>query len=318
MRVTVTGPYSSNKTSSGADPSTRPTPGRQNYLAILVTTPPVHEYGPASERLYSTAPGRPGPISWVSTETDSIPPMLVSLVFRRHFAICLVAEAAWRSTTTTLQEKLAGQLFWDHCGDGEGSPGSRASTWTPGRIGQINALQVLGLVVADEDAAEICTSCELLQFNSRNLPNGPSSSPFTDNVAVHMKLKRIWGEYRNIWWNDADFALALGYLLVNDSVASVCRDIMQRRNELRTEVTELRRPARMMTNLANLGLSVGTVMLTTTVLAASPVAWPLGASAIWVSLWHAEQVQEQEQWQRRREACARLEEEFPGLQQLFV
>lgn len=229
--------------------------------------------------------------------------MLVSLVFRRHFAICLVAEAVWRSTTTTLQEKLAGQLFWDHCGDGEGSPGSRASTWTPGRIGQINALQVLGLVVADEDAAEICTS-------------------------FHTKLKRIWGEYSNIWWNDADFALALGYLLVNDSVASVCRDIMQRRNELRrTEVAELRSPARMRTNLANLGLSVGTVMLTAmtggaTILAASPVVWALGASAIWVPLWHAEQVQEQVrehvQWQRRREACARLEEEFAGLQQLFA
>lgn len=254
--------------------------------------------------------------------------MLVSLVFRRHFAICLVAEAAWRSTTTTLQEKLAGQLFWDHCGDGEGSPGSRASTWTPGRIGQINALQVLGLVVADEDAAEICTSCGLLQFNSRILLTGPSSRPLTDKVAVHTKLKRIWGEYSNIWWNDADFALALGYLLVNDSVASVCRDIMQRRNELRrTEVAELRSPARMRTNLANLGLSVGTVMLTAmtggaTILAASPVVWALGASAIWVPLWHTEQVQEQVreqvQWQRRREACARLEEEFAGLQQLFA
>ena len=239
--------------------------------------------------------------------------MLASLVFR------LVTEAAWRSTTTTLQEKLAGQLFWDHCGDGEGDPGSAASTWTPGRIGQINALQVLGLVVADGEAAEICTSCELLQFNSMIFLKRSSSTPLTDNVAVHVKLKRIWGEYRNIWWNDADFALALGHLLVNDSVAS-WRDIMRRRNELRrTEVTELGSTTWAKSSLASMGLSVGAVMLTAmtglgAVVAASSVAWALGNSAIRDSLRRAEQVQ----WQRRREAWAGLEEHFPGLQQLFA
>jgi hypothetical protein len=141
--------------------STRPTPSRQKYLAILVTTPPIHNYGPVSDRLYNTSADEPGPIPWTSTETDSIPSMLASLVFRRHFAVCLVAQDTWRSPKTTLKEKLTGQLFWDHCGDSSGGhPGSRASTWSPSRISQINALQVLGVVVgdADKEAPEICTS----------------------------------------------------------------------------------------------------------------------------------------------------------------
>ncbi|KAH6856229.1 hypothetical protein B0I37DRAFT_71751 [Chaetomium sp. MPI-CAGE-AT-0009] len=211
---------SSNETPLGTGPSTRSTPSRQKYLAVLVTTPPIHNYGPVSDRLYSTTTDEPAPIPWASKDTNSIPSMLASLVFRRHFAVCLVPEDAWRCTTTTLKEKLTGQLFWDHCGDISGSTlSSRASTWGPYRISQINGLQVLGVVAGDQEAAEICNS-------------------------FYMQLSDIWGEYRNIWWNDADFALALGYLLVDEGVESVCCDIMRRRNVLRkTEVIDRRNKA---------------------------------------------------------------------------
>ncbi len=165
-----TGTYDSKETSQSSHHPNRPSPNRQNYLAILVTTPPIHNYGPVSEHLYRTRPDKPGRIPWASTDTDSIPPMLASLVFRRHFAVCLVTEEAWKCSTTTLREKLTGQLFWDHCGGSGGKiSGSRGSTWSSGRVSQINALQVLGaVVVGDQDAAEACTCCKsaIVFFNT--------------------------------------------------------------------------------------------------------------------------------------------------------
>ena len=137
------------------DPASTPT-HHPTYLAILVTTPPVHNYGPVSDQLY-TKVDKPEPILWSSTETDtrSIPPMAASLTFRRHFAVCLVLDTAWASRRTTLKEKLTGRLFWDHGGN---TPSSRAAAWSPERIANINAMQVLGPVVGTEkeDALNRC------------------------------------------------------------------------------------------------------------------------------------------------------------------
>ncbi|KAK3294453.1 uncharacterized protein B0H64DRAFT_400737 [Chaetomium fimeti] len=291
----------SNGTAPGADSSTRPTPCRQNYLAILVTTPPIHTYGPVSDRLCNTTSEEPEPIPWASTSTNSIPSLLASLAFRRHFAVCLVAEENWRCTTTTLKEKLTGQPFWDHCGDNIGSPpGSRASTWSPDRISQINALQVLGVVAGDQEPTEICNS-------------------------FYIQLDNIWGEYRNIWWNDADFALALGHLLVGEGEESVCCDIMRRRNMLRkTEVTDRRNKAWERNRAGGMGVFAGACVLTAvTGGAAIAVTGPLMAASFASAAGsrvtaHTLQHSEARLWSRRRAACDKLEERFPRLQQLFA
>ncbi len=152
------------------------------------------------------------------------------------------------------------------------------------------------------------------------------SIPQSDNMTpVHMRLQSIWGEYRNIWWNDADFALALGYLLVGDGVGSVCQNIMRRRDELRkTEVTERRSEAWERGGLTGAGLFTGAFVLTAlTGGAAIPVTGPLmagswalaaGSGATRETLRNAELTL----WNRRREACGKLEEEFPPLKQLFA
>jgi hypothetical protein len=61
-------------------------------------------------------------------------------------------------------------------------------------------------------------------------------------MAVYNTLIANWREYRNIWWNDGDLALALTYLLVDiPAAASGCRAIMRRLGGLRqTEVTDTR------------------------------------------------------------------------------
>jgi hypothetical protein len=141
-----------------------------------------------------------------------------------------------------------------------------------------------------------------------------------------MQLRGLWGEYRNIWWNDADFALVLGYLLVdNDLAASACRDIMRRRDELRrTDVTERRGKAWERNGLAGTGLFAGAFVLTAvTGGAAIAVTGPLMAGS-WAlaagsgATAHTLREAESGLWDRRRAACGKLEEQFPRLQQLFA
>jgi hypothetical protein len=142
-----------------ADPLSPATlPRHPKYIAILVATSPIQNYGLVSALLYTTV-DHPEPIPWSATDTTTccIPPMLVSLAFRRHFALCLVPESVWESKTTALREKLTGALFWDHGGS---TPSSNAAVWPPDRIGKINAIQVLGSVGADEDATARCTASE--------------------------------------------------------------------------------------------------------------------------------------------------------------
>ncbi|KAF7548147.1 hypothetical protein G7Z17_g7243 [Cylindrodendrum hubeiense] len=110
------------RTSGTKTESDRAVPRHKKYYAILITTPPVHFYGP----------------------------------FRRHFALCLVPTGVWESKTKTLAEKFDGQLFWDYYGDIPGS--SRAAAWPRSRISTLNGIQELGIIRSDGDAVSACTS----------------------------------------------------------------------------------------------------------------------------------------------------------------
>ncbi len=130
-------------------PTTKPatkSPPPTHYLALLITTPPIHTYGPVSDRLYTT-PDTPPPIRWSSTDTTarSVPPLLPSsLAFRRHFALCLVPETVWRSGRMTVKEKLERGLFWDHGGGCVES--SKGEKWEGEGVRRVNGVQVLGRV----------------------------------------------------------------------------------------------------------------------------------------------------------------------------
>jgi hypothetical protein len=138
-----------------AAPAPTPAPPRHSkYYAILLTTPPVHAYGVASDK-FCTPPDRPSRIPWNSTDTHLIPSMFASLVFRRHFALCLVLKEVWESKSKTLAEKFENQLFWDHCGNN--FKDSRGATWSPRRIAEVNAIEELDIIASDGNATDLCT-----------------------------------------------------------------------------------------------------------------------------------------------------------------
>jgi len=101
---------------------------------------------------------------WDSTSTDSIPPILASLRFRRHFALCLIPSSIWNSETKTLAEKFEGQLFWDYHGDDTSS--SRGTVWHSNTIRKINAILELGVALSGDEAADLCTECKLETITS--------------------------------------------------------------------------------------------------------------------------------------------------------
>ncbi|KAH7155696.1 hypothetical protein B0J13DRAFT_672671 [Dactylonectria estremocensis] len=263
-------------------------PRHKKYYAILVTTPPVHVYGPVSDHLHK-APDRPETIPWNATSTSSIPPILASLAFRRHFALCLVPTGLWESKTKTLAKKIDGQLFWDYSGDMSSS--SRGAAWSPNRVSSINAIQELGIVGSNCDAIMDCTN-------------------------YYYQLREDW-KYFNIWWNDADFAIVLA-CLVDRNAVSICRILMRRRDELReVEVTMPRqtsaRRATFMTFAAASGLMAVTGGL------AAPVAVPLFAAA---GASHFAQdvlrTGEEGRRDRRMASSEELQSKFPQLRQLFA
>ncbi len=134
-----------------------------------------------------------------------------------------------------------------------------------------------------------------------------------------------WGEYRNIWWNDADFALALTYILVEGPAASTCREIINRLAELRkSEVTEARREAWGKGFTAGSSAFVGAWAVTLlTGGAALPVTAPIMATSLSAGFGSgvvASGLQEAEasRWRDRKIACSRLEVEFPRLSELFA
>jgi hypothetical protein len=139
-------------------------PSRRKYCVILVTIPPVHDYGPVSDKLY-TKPDQLSPIPWTSASTAYIPSMLASLVFRRHFALCLVLKEVWKSESMTLAQKFEVSSFWDHCGDTK--DGSRAATWPTTRVATINVFWKLGIIVSKSEASDLCTRLSLAVKFSR-------------------------------------------------------------------------------------------------------------------------------------------------------
>jgi hypothetical protein len=145
---------------------------------------------------------------------------------------------------------------------------------------------------------------------------------------VYNRLRALWGEYLNIWWNDADFALILTYLLLGDddsAASSLCCTIMRRMQDLRdTEVTRARGEAWRRNAKAGAGMFVGSWVLT---VATGGLALPLTGPAMAGSFLSAVgsavtedalKSAELTRGNQRREACERLQKHFPRLRQLLA
>ncbi|KAH8880840.1 hypothetical protein GQ53DRAFT_833014 [Thozetella sp. PMI_491] len=269
--------------------------GRLEYCVVLVTRPPIHSYGTVSDG-FCTPPDLPQAIPWSEVDLASIPSMLPSLHFRRHFAICLVPKDIWTSRTITIFQKLDGQLFWDYYGNNTNY--SRGAVWPSNTVRQINAIQDLGVALSGEDAANLCTE-------------------------YYIELRRDW-EYFNIWWNAADFALSLACLLVQDAPVQTCRQILQRLAQLRfDEVIQPRSRSCDTSALMGMATFVGGCALSAlTAGAAAPVAMPAAiggwtCAAGSVVTMSALDGGGSKRKRRREEAIVKLKNSFPRLFNLF-
>jgi hypothetical protein len=145
-----------------------------------------------------------------------------------------------------------------------------------------------------------------------------------EDMTGYKQLRSNW-DYLNIWWNDADFALILAYLLVDDMAAPTCRALMHHLAELReTEVTEPRAQACSHSAAVGMTTFAGAWVLTAvTGGLAAPITVPtmLGSWGWGVgSLITRDALRSGEGGRRKRRwtACAGLQDRFPRLQQLFA
>lgn len=157
--------------------------------ALLIKTPPVHDYG-----IITSAPSDQAPptsaIDWESHDTSSIPSIINPSDFRAHISFCLVDKGVWESRTITLLDKLAHGLYWNIHSQNDWNAGA---SWSSKTIRTISAVEVLGVV---EEANDVAIA----------------------NCHQYFDLLRQGWEYLNISWNDVDFAIILG-LLVTGSCA---------------------------------------------------------------------------------------------------
>ncbi|KAK5652318.1 hypothetical protein OQA88_10668 [Cercophora sp. LCS_1] len=263
----------------------------QRY-GILVRTPPVHGYGSFGP---TTTPWddmemdtwhtpESSPLPWKSTSTAYLPPLAESLVADTHLSFCVVDKNIWDSSSTSLSEKLAAGRYWDIRGQNEWQQGEK---WPDHEVRKILGVEVLGVVGAKgKDALDVCSN----HFET---------------------LRRGW-DYRNISWNDVDFAIMLGALVAGPKAEQKCRDLFQTMETLRFEQFLVPR--------AQLGAGLATAMGAMAILGtgglAAPFVGPMvlnkfGASGARISK------RDQIIWDQRMDAMRDLGHRLPQLQVLF-
>ncbi|KAK0639688.1 hypothetical protein B0T16DRAFT_247265 [Cercophora newfieldiana] len=211
-------------------------PSSAQYYGILIQTPPVHGYGSFSVRpqppawdddmcmMESTDPwdtpddDERSTIPWQSTSASCIPSMMSdsSLTADTHLSVFLVEKNIWESASTTLITKLTSGRYWDIRGQDEWRRGEK---WCEDEVKNILAVEILGLVHQGQDGLDIID-----EYNH-------------DFDA----LRSNW-EYRNISWNDVDFAILLGALMVvgpgdddAEAATSTCRELFYTMGTIRLE-----------------------------------------------------------------------------------
>jgi hypothetical protein len=144
-----------------------------------------------------------------------------------------------------------------------------------------------------------------------------------DAIPDFALLREDW-KYMNIWWNDVDFAVLLGFLVAGNRAAAKCKSMLNVFHELRYE--EVVKP-RSEGCVKGFMASWGVAMLSGVVTAASgglaaPVTVPLFATA-WATgmgcgiAGTAISKGEKAKRDRRAQACRDLLSRFPQLRLVF-
>ncbi|KAK0622383.1 hypothetical protein B0T14DRAFT_552844 [Immersiella caudata] len=295
-------PHDSHHKQPGCTSTTSSTPLKTHhkssstqYYGILVKTPPVHGYGsfgsktPAwDDMLMDSDPWdtpEPSTIPWQRTSASCIPTISDQLTADTHLSLCIVEKDIWESASTTLCAKLASGRYWDIRGQ---DTSQRGEKWPAEEVKNILGVDMLGLIQG-QDGKDVFNACNH-DFDS---------------------LRSGW-EYRNISWNDVDFAILLGALTVGPKATEKCRELFQSMGTIRLEQFLIPR-AQLSAGFAT---AIGAMAILGTGGLAAPFVGPmvlgkLGKSGVRISR------RDQVIWDERLDRGRDLSERFPELQELF-
>lgn len=236
------------------------------------------------------------------TSTSCLPSMADSLVADTHLSFCIVDKETWESSTSTLLQKLAKGQYWDIRGQVEWQQGEK---WSEDDVRQILGIEVLGLVEASK-GRDVFDTCKHRAFS----PRRPEPGRMLTSDADFDALRSGW-EYRNISWNDADFAILLGALVTGSKAVEKVRELFQVMETLRLEQFLLPR-AQMSAGLVT---AVSAMAILGTGGLAAPFVGPMvlgkfGASGAKISR------RDQIIWNERMDTIKHLGDKFPQLREL--
>ncbi|KAI1772032.1 hypothetical protein F4818DRAFT_454229 [Hypoxylon cercidicola] len=155
----------------------------KEWYVLLVKTPPVHGYGPILSSS-SSQDHQTTVIQWESDNTSTIPSMTNPSTFQAHVSLCLVEKDVWENRQISILNKLVSGSYWDIRGQNDWNDGV---VWSNHEVRRISAIDVLGM--------------------------GRAYTAVEDCHLYFATLHEGW-EYLNITWNDVEFAIILGLLVV--------------------------------------------------------------------------------------------------------
>ncbi|KAF4955343.1 hypothetical protein FSARC_11877 [Fusarium sarcochroum] len=237
MGQTGRGPSNSNSPESQLKtPQHAPKPDQ--WVAILVTTPPVYDYDPFSFGPHTTKDIHKI-ISWESSDESSIPAILSSSDFQVQLSLCVIPRSIWNSSKSILEKFMTG-FYWYHQ---QGHAVCAGGQWDEERIRTISQVQAIGYMAGHNTFSEVNE-----YFNS---------------------LRKGWDDI-DIFWNNVDFTIILSFLLVGTSSTDICKKMFDQFASLRLEQAHRNKDM----NRAQLGAGAAIFTLLTGGLAA-PLTIPM-------------------------------------------
>ncbi|EFX06567.1 hypothetical protein CMQ_6888 [Grosmannia clavigera kw1407] len=268
-----------------------PASGLEQWVSLLVATPPEHDYGrinTSSAGLLENGSSPPQPIAWESCKVvTSLPSIATLSTFRVHMSFCLISREVWESKEIRLVDKFKAGRYWE-IGGGRGSEDGTA--WSSRRVRSIQAIQVLGLLSRKAKAVSTCQ----------------------EYFAV---LRQNW-DYRKISWNDVDFAIILGFLVTGPQATTTCKALFSHFSQMRIDQALIpRRNDAFGLSMAALGATILTGGLATPITAPMIVGGllPVMDTGSDKSL----SPRDAAMWQHREASCQRLLSQFHELRSVF-
>ncbi|KAF5026413.1 hypothetical protein F66182_1478 [Fusarium sp. NRRL 66182] len=258
---------------TGRDQHKTPQPAAKpdQWVAILVATPFMYQesafdLGPDTvSEIYEAIP-------WGSSELSSVPAIFPASDFQVQLALCLIPKSTWYSSKTVLERFTTG-LYWSHR---PGHAACQGEQWDQEKIQTISKVQVIGHVEEHNRIHKVKECFESLQQG--------------------------WDD-ANIYWNNIDFAIIFGFLLVGASSTEICKKMLDQFASLRIEQAQRNKRSRLGAGAAVLTLLTGGL--------AAPITIPMmmGVGATEMTMPKRDRLL----WEERTSMCEKLSDRYEQL-----